>query len=50
MTEAHSNNSEDYSTEAIHNKSKRSSQNKVLLKAVEALEYQCFGFSDGREN
>jgi hypothetical protein len=38
MTEEYNNNNnEDYSTEAIHNKSKRALQNKELLKVLEAL-------------
>jgi len=51
MTEEYNNNSnEEYSGEAIHNKSKRSSQNKELLKVLEALESQGFKLFDYHEN
>jgi hypothetical protein len=51
MTEEYNNNNnEEYSSEAIHNKSKRSSQNKELLKVLEALESQEFKLFDYHEN
>ena len=51
MTEEYNNNNnEEYSSEAIHNKSKRSSQNKGLLKVLEALESQGFKLFDYHEN
>jgi hypothetical protein len=48
MTEDNNNN-EDDSSEAIH-KSKRRSQNKELLKVLEALESQGFRLTDYHEN
>jgi hypothetical protein len=48
MTEDNNNN-EDDSSEAIH-KSKRRSQNKELLKVLEALESQGFRLTDCHEN
>ena len=50
MTEEYDNNNEEYSSEAIHNKSRRSSQNKNLLKVLEALESQGFKLFDYHEN
>jgi hypothetical protein len=47
--EYNNNNNEDYSSEAIH-KSKRRSQNKELLKVLEALESQGFRVIDYHEN
>ena len=44
------NNNVEYSSEAIHNKSKISSQNKELLKVLEALESQGFRLFDYHEN
>jgi hypothetical protein len=50
MTEDYNNNkNEDYSSEAAH-KSKRRSQNKELLKVLEALESQGFRLFDYHEN
>jgi hypothetical protein len=48
MTE--DNNNEEYSSEAIHNKSKKGSQDKELLKVLEALESQGFKLFDYHEN
>lgn len=50
MTEEYNNNNGEYSSEAIHNKSKISSQNKELLKVLEALESQGFRLFDYHEN
>jgi hypothetical protein len=50
MTEDNNNNNEEYSSEAIHNKSKKGSQNKELLKVLEALESQGFRLFDYYEN
>ena len=52
MTEEYNNNNNngEYSSEAIHNKSKISSQNKELLKVLEALESQGFRLFDYHEN
>lgn len=50
MTEEYDNNNEEYSSEAIHNKSRISSQNKDLLKVLEALESQGFKLFDYHEN
>ena len=51
MTEEYNNNNNgEYSSEAIHNKSKISSQNKELLKVLEALETQGFRLFDYHEN
>jgi hypothetical protein len=51
MTEEYNNNNnEEYSSEAIHNKSKRFSQDKELLKVLEALESQGFKLFDYHEN
>jgi hypothetical protein len=50
MTEEYNNNNVEYSSEAIHNKSKISSQNKELLKVLEALESQGFRLFDYHEN
>ena len=50
MTEEYNNNDGEYSSEAIHNKSKISSQNKELLKVLEALESQGFRLFDYHEN
>ena len=52
MTEEYinNNNNVEYSSEAIHNKSKISSQNKELLKVLEALETQGFRLFDYHEN
>ena len=47
MTEEYNNNN---NGEAIHNKSKISSQNKELLKVLEALESQGFRLFDYHEN
>ena len=44
------NNNEEYSSEAIHNKSKKGSQDKELLKVLEALESQGFRLFDYHEN
>jgi hypothetical protein len=50
MTEEYNNNNnEDYSGDAIH-RSKRSLQNKELLKVLEALESQGFKLFDYNEN
>ena len=49
MTEDNNNN-EEYSSEAIHNKSKKGSQDKELLKVLEALESQGFKLFDYHEN
>lgn len=51
MTEEYdNNNNEDHSTEASHNKSNRTLQNKELLKVLEALESQGFRLFDYHEN
>ena len=51
MTEEYNNNNNgEYFSEAIHNKSKISSQNKELLKVLEALESQGFRLFDYHEN
>jgi hypothetical protein len=53
MTEEYNinnNNNVEYSSEAIHNKSKISSQTKELLKVLEALESQGFRLFDYHEN
>ena len=52
MTEEYinNNNNVEYSSEAIHNKSKISSQNKELFKVLEALESQGFRLFDYHEN
>lgn len=50
MIEEDNNNNEDYSTEAIHNKSKRTLQNKELLKVLEALESLGFRSSNYHES
>lgn len=51
MTEEYNNNNnEEYSSEAIHNKSKKGSQDKELLKVLEALESQGFRLFDYHEN
>jgi hypothetical protein len=51
MTEEYNNNNNDeYSSEAIHNKSKKGSQDKELLKVLEALESQGFRLFDYHEN
>jgi hypothetical protein len=53
MTEEYNNNNNnnvEYSSEAIHNKSKISSQNKELLKVLEALESQGFRLFYYHEN
>jgi hypothetical protein len=50
MTGEYDNNNEEYSSEAIHNKSRISSQNKDLLKVLEALESQEFKLFDYHEN
>ena len=50
MTDDNNNNNVEYSSEAIHNKSKISSQNKELLKVLEALESQGFRLFDYHEN
>ncbi|HEV2876878.1 MAG TPA: hypothetical protein VGW09_06370 [Nitrososphaeraceae archaeon] len=49
MTEGNNNNNVEYSR-AIHNKSKKGSQNKELLKVLEALESQGFRLFDYHEN
>ena len=49
MTEDNNNNNVEYSR-AIHNKSKKGSQNKELLKVLEALESQGFRLFDYHEN
>lgn len=48
--EYNNNNNEEYSSEAIHNKSKKGSQDKELLKVLEALESQGFRLFDYHEN
>jgi hypothetical protein len=48
--EEDNNNNDDYSGMAFHNKSKRTSQNKELLKVLEALESQGFKLIDHHEN
>ena len=49
MTEEYNNN-EEYSSEAVLNKSKKGSQDKELLKVLEALESQGFRLFDYHEN
>jgi hypothetical protein len=49
MTEAHDNNNEDHSSEAVYS-SKRDSQNKELSKVLETLESLGFGPLDHHEN
>ncbi len=50
MTEEYNNNNEEYSSEAVLNKSKKGSQDKELLKVLEALESQGFRLFDYHEN
>ena len=51
MTEEYNNNNnEEYFSEAIHNKSRKGSQDKELLKVLEALESQGFRLFDYHEN
>ena len=50
MTEEYNNNNEEYSSEAVHNKSKKGSQDKELLKVLEALESQGFRLFHYHEN
>jgi hypothetical protein len=51
MTEEYNNNNnEDHSSMAIHNRSKRTLQNKELLRVLEALESQGFRLFDYHEN
>ncbi|HEU4446788.1 MAG TPA: hypothetical protein VFR94_19100 [Nitrososphaeraceae archaeon] len=50
VEEYNNNNNDDHFCMAIHNKSKKTSLNKEVLKVVEALESLGFRLSDYREN